>query len=148
MWSVQARLPSGLGVVPVVPNSGRARVTWQFTLTGLLVGTLVGLTGMGGGSLMTPILVIIWGVNPTIAIGSDIAHGAIFKTVGALQHRRTGNVRAQLAGWMFLGSAPMSLLGVWLAHWIEQRYGDGVQSTMGRILGIALLFGCVGLVAK
>ena len=55
-----------------MPNSGRARVTWQFTLTGLLVGTLVGLTGMGGGSLMTPILVIIWGVNPTIAIGSRL----------------------------------------------------------------------------
>lgn len=123
-------------------------MTWQFALTGLLVGTLVGLTGMGGGSLMTPILVIVWGVNPTVAIGSDIAHGAIFKTVGAVQHRRMGNVRAQLAGWMFIGSAPMSLLGVWLAHWIENRYGDGIESVMGRTLGAALLFGCVGLLAK
>jgi uncharacterized protein len=73
-------------------------LTWQFTLTGLLIGTLVGLTGMGGGSLMTPVLVILFGVNPTVAIGTDIAHGAIFKTVGAVQHRRMGNVRAQLAG--------------------------------------------------
>ena len=56
------------------------------------------MTGMGGGSLMTPILVILFGVNPAVAIGSDIAHGAIFKTVGAIQHRRMGNVRAQLAG--------------------------------------------------
>ena len=58
---------------------------------------------MGGGSLMTPVLVILFGVSPTVAIGTDIAHGAIFKTVGAVQHRRMGNVRAQLAGWMLLG---------------------------------------------
>jgi uncharacterized membrane protein YfcA len=121
---------------------------WHFTLAGLLVGALVGMTGMGGGSLMTPILVILFGVNPAVAVGSDIAHGAIFKTVGAFQHRRMGNVRAQLAGWMLLGSAPMSLLGVWLANWLQDTYGDGVESTMGRVLGGALLFGCVGLVAK
>src|SRR5437899_235135 len=85
---------------------------WQLILAGLLVGALVGMTGMGGGSLMTPILVILFGVSPAVAVGSDIAHGAIFKTVGALQHRKMGNVRAQLAGWMLLGSAPTSLLGV------------------------------------
>jgi hypothetical protein len=121
---------------------------WEFVIAGLLVGTLVGMTGMGGGSLMTPILVILFGVNPAVAVGSDIAHGAIFKTVGAIQHRKMGNVRAQLAGWMLLGSAPMSLVGVWLANWLQDNYGDGVESTMGRVLGAALLFGCVGLVAK
>src|SRR6516164_10020928 len=113
---------------------------WELALAGLLVGTLVGMTGMGGGSLMTPILVILFGFNPTIAVGTDIAHGAVFKTVGAVQHRRMGNVRAQLAGWMLLGSAPMSLLGVWLATWLEDSYGTGVQSTMGQVLGGALLF--------
>jgi uncharacterized protein len=123
-------------------------VTWQFTLTGLLIGTLVGMTGMGGGSLMTPVLVILFGVNPTVAIGTDIAHGAIFKTVGAVQHRRMGNVRAQLAGWMLLGSAPMSLVGVWLADWIQDRYGEGIESVMAQVLGGALLFGCAGLLAK
>jgi hypothetical protein len=97
---------------------------------------------------MTPILVILFGVNPAVAVGSDIAHGAIFKTVGAVQHRKMGNVRAQLAGWMLLGSAPMSLIGVWLANWLQDNYGDGVESTIGRVLGGALLFGCVGLVAK
>jgi uncharacterized membrane protein YfcA len=123
-------------------------MTWQLVLTGLLIGTLVGMTGMGGGSLMTPILVILFNVNPTVAIGSDITHGAIFKTVGAVQHRRMGNVRAQLAGWMLLGSAPMSLVGVWLATRLEHAYGNDVASVMGQILGAALLFGCVGLVAK
>ena len=121
---------------------------WELTLTGLLIGTLVGMTGMGGGSLMTPILVIVFGFKPALAIGTDIAHGAIFKTLGAVQHRRMGNVRAQLAGWMLLGSAPMSLLGVWLADWLQHHYGKGIESTMGRVLGGALLFGCVGLVAK
>ena len=121
---------------------------WQYTLSGLLVGALVGMTGMGGGSLMTPILVILFNVSPATAVGTDIAHGAIFKTLGAVQHRRMGNVRAQLAGWMLLGSAPMSLLGVWLADWLQHNYGKGIESTMGRVLGGALLFGCVGLVAK
>ena len=123
-------------------------MTWQFTLAGLLIGTLVGMTGMGGGSLMTPVLVILFGVNPTVAIGTDIAHGAIFKTVGAVQHRRMGNVRAQLAGWMLLGSAPMSLVGVWLANWLNDRYGDDLESVMAQVLGAALLFGCAGLLAK
>src|ERR1044072_10015516 len=71
------------------PHRGIPRgMTWQLALTGLLVGTLVGMTGMGGGSLMTPILVLLWGVSPTVAIGSDIAHGASFATGGAVPHRR------------------------------------------------------------
>jgi uncharacterized membrane protein YfcA len=123
-------------------------VTWQFVLTGLLIGVLVGMTGMGGGSLMTPILVIVFGFKPTLAVGTDILHGAIFKTVGALRHRRLGTVHAQLSGWMFLGSAPMSLLGVALATHLKHEYGEGAQSVMSYILGGALLFGALGLAAK
>ncbi|MBA3374722.1 MAG: sulfite exporter TauE/SafE family protein [Actinobacteria bacterium] len=123
-------------------------MTWEFTLVGLFTGILVGITGMGGGSLMTPILVFLFGVPPATAIGTDIAHGAAFKSVGALQHRRMGNVRARLAGWMFLGSAPTSLLGVWLATKLASRYGEGAESVMGQILGAALLLGAAGLIAK
>jgi hypothetical protein len=61
---------------------------------------------------MTPILVILFEFKPTLAVGTDILHGAIFKTVGAILHRSLGTVHAQLSGWMFLGSAPLSLLGV------------------------------------
>ncbi len=121
---------------------------WKYTVLGLFTGLLVGMTGMGGGSLMTPLLVFLFGVPPTTAIGTDIAHGAAFKTVSAVQHRRMGNVRARLAGWMLLGSAPLSLLGVWTATEITERYGDGVEDVMGQVLGAALLFGCIGLVAK
>jgi len=123
-------------------------LTWQFTLAGLLVGLLVGITGMGGGSLLTPILVIAFGFNPSVAIGTDTLHGAIFKTVGAIRHRQLGNVQARLSGWMFLGSAPMSVLGVSLAVWLKHRYGDSITSVRGRILGGALIFGALGLVAK
>jgi uncharacterized protein len=121
---------------------------WKYTLLGLFTGLLVGMTGMGGGSLMTPLLVFLFGVPPTTAIGTDIAHGAAFKTVSAVQHRRMGNVRARLAGWMLIGSAPTSLVGVWMATKLSDRYGDGVEDVMAQVLGAALLFGCVGLVAK
>ena len=121
---------------------------WKLSLAGLLVGGLVGLTGMGGGSLMTPLLVIAFGFNPTVAIGTDILHGAIFKTVGGIRHRRLGTVHARLSGWMFLTSAPMSLAGVYVASWLEGRYGDGAQSAMGRVLAVTLLLGAIGLFAK
>jgi len=123
-------------------------VDWKYTLLGLFTGLLVGMTGMGGGSLMTPILVFLFGIPPSTAIGTDIAHGAAFKTVSAVQHRRMGNVRARLAGWMLIGSAPASLLGVWLNVKLTERYGDEAKSVMGQVLGAALLFGAVGLIAK
>jgi uncharacterized protein len=123
-------------------------VTWQFVLTGLLIGVLVGMTGMGGGSLMTPILVIVFGFKPTLAVGTDILHGAIFKTVGAIRHRRLGTVHAQLSGWMFAGSAPASIGGVAFATHLKHVYGDSAQDVMSYVLGGALLFGAVGLVAK
>jgi len=123
-------------------------MTWQFTLTGLLIGGLVGLTGMGGGSLLTPILVIVFGFKPTYAVGTDILHGAIFKSFGAVRHRRLGTVHARLVFWMFLGSGPMSLLGVTVATWLKHRYGDGVQSVEAYAIGAALILGGLGLIAK
>ena len=123
-------------------------MTWQFTLTGLLIGSIVGLTGMGGGSLMTPILVIIFGFQPTYAVGTDIVHGAIFKSFGAVRHRRLGTVHARLTLWMFLGSGPMSLLGVWLATLIKHHYGDHAQTIESYAVGGALVAGGIGFLAK
>jgi uncharacterized protein len=123
-------------------------MTWQFTLTGLLIGSLVGLTGMGGGSLLTPILVIFFGFNPTLAVGTDVLHGAVFKSFGALRHRGLGTVHARLTFWMFLGSGPLSLLGVGLATLLKHRYGGGVESVESYAIGTALILGGSGLVAK
>jgi hypothetical protein len=124
------------------------RMTWQFTVTGLLIGALVGLTGMGGGSLMTPILIFLFGFDPAVAIGTDILHGAIFKSFGAARHRRLGQVHARLALWMLLGSAPMSLVGVAFGTWLQHRYGSGVQHLQEEILGYALVACGLGFVLK
>jgi uncharacterized membrane protein YfcA len=123
-------------------------VTWQFTLTGLLIGSIVGLTGMGGGSLMTPILVILFGFKPTYAVGTDILHGAIFKSFGAIRHRRLGTVHARLTLWMFLGSGPLSLAGVGVAELIKRHYGESAQTIEGYAVGGALVAGGLGFLAK
>ena len=120
----------------------------KLSLAGLFVGLLVGMTGMGGGSLMTPMLVFLFGFKPTVAIGTDIVHGAIFKTFGAARHRQLGTVHARLTLWMLAGSAPFSLLGVGLSTWLKHRYGDGFEDAAGVILGAALIAGGLGFAIK
>jgi uncharacterized membrane protein YfcA len=120
----------------------------ELAASGLLIGALVGLTGMGGGSLMTPLLVIAFGFSPTVAVGTDLLHGAVFKTVGAIRHRQLGTVQARLSGWMLVGSAPTSLLGVAVATWLRHRYGSSADAVAGRVLGGALVLGGCGLLAK
>jgi uncharacterized membrane protein YfcA len=119
-------------------------MTWQFSLAGLAVGILVGMTGMGGGSLMTPILILLFGFDPKTAVGTDLLLGAVVKSCGAVRHRMRGPVHARLALWMLLGSAPMSLVGVQIAS----GFGDGADSVMGKIVGAALILGGLGFVAK
>ena len=121
---------------------------WKLSLAGLLIGLLVGLTGMGGGSLMTPLLVLLFGFKPSIAIGTDIVHGAIFKSFGAAQHRRMGHVHARLTAWMLLGSAPFSLIGVAVSWWLKKEYGDGYEDTAKAILGVALVICGIAFLVK
>jgi uncharacterized membrane protein YfcA len=123
-------------------------VDWKLSLAGLLIGLLVGMTGMGGGSLMTPLLVLLFGFKPTVAIGTDIVHGAIFKSFGAAQHRRLGHVHARLTAWMLLGSAPFSILGVAVAWWLTREYGDGYEDAAKIILGVALVLCGLGFLVK
>jgi uncharacterized membrane protein YfcA len=113
-------------------------------IAGALVGVLVGMTGMGGGSLMTPMLILIFGFNPKTAVGTDILHGAVFKSFGAVRHRQLGNVHAHLALWMLVGSAPLSLVGVQIAD----SFSDGTQSAMGHVVGGALIAGGIGFAVK
>ncbi len=120
----------------------------KLSLAGLLIGILVGMTGMGGGSLMTPMLVFLFGFKPTVAIGTDILHGAIFKSFGAARHRQLGTVHARLTLWMLMGSAPFSLVGVGLSTWLKHRYGEGFEDTAAIILGLALIAGGIGFAVK
>jgi uncharacterized membrane protein YfcA len=121
---------------------------WKLSVAGLLIGLLVGMTGMGGGSLMTPMLVLLFGFKPTVAIGTDILHGAIFKSFGAARHRQLGHVHVRLTAWMLLGSAPASLVGVALSAWLESRYGDGFEEVAQDILGVALVAAGIGFMLK
>ena len=120
---------------------------WKLSLAGLLIGLLVGMTGMGGGSLMTPMLILVFGFKPTVAIGTDILHGALFKSFVAPRHRQLGHVHARLAMWMLIGSAPFSLLGVAMSSYLSDRYGEGYESTAQQILGVALIVGGIGFFA-
>ncbi|HYF28482.1 MAG TPA: sulfite exporter TauE/SafE family protein, partial [Baekduia sp.] len=102
---------------------------------GLGVGILVGLTGIGGGSLMTPLLILFAGVPPTVAIGTDLAYGAVTKTVGGWQHLRKGTVDLGVSKWLAFGSVPGSLVGVWLL----ERFGDDLQDQLLWAVAGALL---------
>src|SRR5437868_14650674 len=122
-------------------------MTWQFTLTGLALGLIVGLTGVGGGSLMTPILIILFGFKPTYAVGTDIFHGAIFKTFGAIRHRRLSTVHGHLALWLFAGSGPLAIAGV-AVSWVLRNQIGNAQTILGYAIGAALIGGGSGFLAK
>jgi len=117
-------------------------VNWHLSLAGLFVGVLVGMTGMGGGSLMTPILILVFNFDARVAVGTDILHGAIFKSFGAARHRMLGTVHGRLALWMLAGSAPLSLVGVQVADSV----GDVDQ--LQRVVGVALVIGGIGFLVK
>lgn len=93
---------------------------------GLGVGILVGLTGIGGGSLMTPLLLIFIGTKPVVAVGTDIAYGAITKTLGGWRHWRSGTVDMRLSQWMAFGSVPGSVAGVVLIEQVPSLHGTGL----------------------
>ena len=84
----------------------------RYILAGLVVGFIIGLTGVGGGSLMTPILVLGFGISPIVAVGTDLAYAAITKSGGIVVHQRRGNIRWRPVGLLALGSIPASLLAV------------------------------------
>jgi uncharacterized membrane protein YfcA len=107
-------------------------------LFGLGVGILIGLTGVGGGSLMTPLLLLVGGYSPTVAIGTDLAYGAITKTLGGWQHLRAGNVDLRLSRFLAYGSVPGSILGVVALEYLQGHYGESYKSTLLYMVGGAL----------
>ena len=92
---------------------------WTNPLLGFAVGLLVGLTGIGGAALMTPLLILVGGVRPVIAVGTDLAYGAITKAVGAFLHCRQQTVDFPIAKHLAMGSIPAALLGVALIRWMR-----------------------------
>jgi uncharacterized protein len=106
---------------------------------GLGVGVLVGMTGIGGGSLMTPMLILVFGVTPVTAIGTDLAYAAVTKTVGGYKHWRQRTVDARLSSWMALGSVPAAIGGVWVLGVLEDAAGRDFDDLVITILAAALL---------
>lgn len=118
----------------------------KVALAGLFVGFVVGLTGMGGGALMTPILVLLFKVQPLAAVSSDIVAAMIMKPVGGGVHWRRGTVNTELVRWLVTGSVPSAFLGVLLLKHTGQ--GDALQHHVKVALGIALLVVALGLIIR
>jgi uncharacterized membrane protein YfcA len=115
---------------------------------GLGVGLLVGTTGMGGGSLMTPLLILLFGVQPVLAIGTDLACGAVTKTVGGWRHFRRGTVDLGICGWLAVGSVPGALGGVKVLGALRRSYGPGFDSLVLVLLAGALLLSGGAVLAR
>ena len=108
-----------------------------YSLAGAFVGFLVGLTGVGGGSLMAPLLILLFGFNPAVAIGTDLWFAAITKTAGGLVHHRLGSADWKIVGRLAMGSLPLAVLTViWLATAHEGRLESNL---LMNLLGVALL---------
>jgi uncharacterized membrane protein YfcA len=110
------------------------------------IGIVVGLTGMGGGALMTPVLVIFFGVPPLAAVSSDLVAAAVMKPVGSAVHLRSGTVNLQLVKWLCIGSVPFAFGGVLLMRALGD--GENLQSIVQMSLGIALLIAAAGLTVR
>jgi uncharacterized membrane protein YfcA len=110
------------------------------------VGFLVGMTGAGGGALMTPMLILLFGITPSTAISSDLVAAVLMRPVGAAVHLRKGTVNLRLVGWMVLGSVPMAFVGSYLLHLLGN--GSTAQANIERALGAALLVGAAAMVLR
>jgi uncharacterized membrane protein YfcA len=110
------------------------------------IGIVVGLTGMGGGALMTPVLVLFFGIPPLTAVSSDLVASAVMKPVGSVVHLRRGTVHLGLVKWLCLGSIPGAFGGVLIAR--SLGHGQRVQDIIRLALGIALLLAAAGLIVR
>jgi hypothetical protein len=119
-------------------------IDWGLTLAGLIVGVVVGLTGMGGGALMTPVLVIGFGIEPLAAVSSDLVAAVVMKPIGGGIHFRRGTVHTGLVRWLVLGSVPGALVG----SYVIGHLGDDVGDTVKVVLGVVLLLAAAATLVR
>ena len=120
----------------------------RFSLIGLIIGFLIGLTGMGGGSLMTPVMILVMGVKPLVAVGTDLAYSAVTKIVGGSAHLRRGTVHLRPATLLGLGSMPATILGVSAMTAVKRAHPDLVEVFLMHAIAWALILVGLVLVAK
>jgi uncharacterized membrane protein YfcA len=121
---------------------------YRISLVGLLIGFLVGLTGMGGGSLLAPIMILFFRIPPVWAVGTDIAYSTVTKAVGSIVHIRQKSVNFKVALWLACGSVPATVLSVSLVQYIRKHYGNTVNSLIIHSIGFTLILVAVLLVMK
>ena len=121
---------------------------FRYSLVGLLIGFLVGLTGMGGGSLLAPILILVFKVPPVWAVGTDIAYSTVTKAVGSVVHIRQKNVNFRVAFWLALGSVPATFLSVTLVQYIRKHDGIAINNIILPAIGCTLILVAIMLVIK
>lgn len=110
------------------------------------MGFVVGLTGMGGGALMTPMLIFVFRVDPLTAVSSDVVASLFMKPAGAIVHLRRRTVNLQLVLWLCIGSVPAAFSGALLIRYLP--LGDGFDEMLKKVLGVALLIASAGLVVR
>ena len=120
---------------------------WLYPLSGLIVGLIVGLTGVGGGSLMTPLLVLFFGIQPAVAVGTDLLYAAITKASGSFVHARQGHVDWKTVGLLALGSVPASLLTTLGLHQLNADTAHMTAVIKGT-LGVALILTAVAILFR
>src|SRR5262249_20387499 len=134
------RAPGGAGGGSPGSN-GRSKAAMHLdpyiVLGSAVVGLLVGLTGAGGGALMTPVLILLFGVKPSSAISSDLVAAVLMRPVGAAVHLYKRTVNLHLVGWMVCGSVPMAFVGAFFLH--ELGDTSAAQDNVEKFLGAALL---------
>jgi uncharacterized protein len=126
----------------------RYPVDFRYSLVGLLIGFLVGLTGMGGGSLLAPILIVIFKIPPVWAVGTDITYATVTKALGSIVHIRQKNVNFKIALWLACGSVPATLLSVALVQDLRTYYGPVVNGIVLHAIGFTLILVAILLVVK
>jgi uncharacterized protein len=144
--TARRQIPSiPVGIVPRIRGLP-LHLDLSVALAGLFVGFTVGLTGMGGGALMTPILVLLFNVQPLAAVSSDLVAAVVMKPVGGGVHLRRGTVNFALVRWLMVGSVPAAFAGVL----VLRQLGDGavVQDRIKLTLGVALLLAAASIAAK
>jgi len=120
---------------------------WLYTVSGFLVGLIVGVTGVGGGSLMTPLLVLFFGVSPATAVGTDLLYASITKSLGGWVHSRNGSVDWKVVGLLSLGSLPAALITVVLLKYLALD-AKILKSLVTSVLSVALLLTATALLLK
>jgi uncharacterized membrane protein YfcA len=121
---------------------------YRISLVGLLIGFLVGLTGMGGGSLLAPIMILVFHIPPVWAIGTDIAYSTVTKAVGSIVHIRQKNVNFKVVLWLAIGSVPATLLSVGFVQYLRKHYADTINGVILHALGFTLITVAILLIIK